>query len=244
MQKQFYPKQSKQTNTDPLQGGWQVGHSRTFEDMLTGRFKNEKNGSFSAIRITPVRAQEMIADVAVPAAQSLVWSVAVGLPSISVAMWMRWEWSAPLFIGACTILTSWISGMKKAQNSLMKTEEFSYEAASVEAASVEQRRKGSEISMVVVHEVSGLRNRMQIMEISDGVEEKDFAEFLNDIAAGRPLARKNWVGGGKKFSRDQYDQIIEKLLLASIITQSGSGGKVVSRAGKSAIAHMTGGIEI
>lgn len=242
MQKQFYPNTQKQSNTDQLQSGWQVGHTRTFEDMLTGRFKNEKNGSFSAIRITPVRSQEMIADVAVPAAQSLIWAVAVGLPSISVAMWMRWEWSAPLFIGACTILTSWISGMKKAQGSLMKTEEFSYEAASVEEASIEGERTGGEIRMEIIHEASGLRNRMQRMEISDGIREKDFIEFLYDVAAGKSIARKHWAGSKKKFSRDQYDQIIEKLLLASIITQSANGGKVLTNGGKRALQHMTRGI--
>ena len=238
MQKQFYPKQTKQTNHKCSQCGWGISYSHTFEDMLSGQFRNEKNGSFTATRTTPVRAAGMIPDVAVPAAQSLIWAVVVGLPSVSVSVWMRWEWSAPLFVAACSILASWIASMRRSEFSLVKTEEFSYTASEFSGGEVVAQKSEKPLRMEVVHEISGVRSRMQLLEISDGVGEEKFGSFLKDILAGKSIARKRWVGDGKPFSRDQYDEIIAALLSASIIGPASSGGKKLTRAGTASILHM------
>ena len=238
MPKQFYPKHPKQTNTKCSQCGWGLSYSHTFEDMLSGKFLNEKNGSFTAIRTTPIREPGLVPDVAVPAAQSLIWSIVVGLPSVSVALWMRWEWSAPLFVGATTILVSWISAMRRSEFSLVKTEEFSYEASEKSEETIAVAASGAPIKMEVVHEVSGMKTRMQLLELDDGIAETDFAKFLKDIMEGHSISRRNWAGKDRLFSRDQYDNIIEKLLLGSVIVQSASGGKALTKHGRRALQHL------
>lgn len=238
MQKQFYNKHPKQTNQKCSQCGWEISYSHTFEDMLSGKFSNEKNGSFTAVRTTPVRAAGMIPDVAVPVAQSLIWSIVVGLPSISVAMWMRWEWSAPLFIGATTILVSWISAMRRSEFSMVKTEEFSYEANERTEEAIVATPAAVAIKMEIVHEEGGLKTRMQLLELDDGISEGDFAEFLKHLLQGHSIARRNWAGKDKLFSRDQYDGIIEKLLLGSVIGPSASGGRSLTNGGRRALQHM------
>lgn len=238
MPNKFYPKQDKQTNSKCSQCGWEISYTHTFEDMLSGKFYNEKNGSFTAIRTTPVRAAGMIPDVAVPAAQTLIWSIVVGLPSVSVAMWMRWEWSAPLFVGATTILVSWISAMRRSEFSLVKTEEFSYAANEKSEGAVAAMANETPIKMEIIHEASGLKTRMQLLELKEGISEENFAIFLRDILAGRSMIRKHWAGKDKKFSRDQYDDIIDKLLDAAIIAPSLRGGKSLTNGGRRALQHM------
>lgn len=238
MPKELYSKQHKKTNNRCRQCGWDISYSHTFEDMLSGRFKNQKDGSFTATRTTPVRAPGMTPDVLVPVAQSFVWAIVVGLPSISVAMWLRWEWSAPLFVGACTILVSWISAMRKSEFSLSKTEEFSYTAnefGDVEMIADDHPRP---LRMEVIHEVSNIRSKMQLLDLPMSIGEREFKEFLIDILAGKSLARRNWAGSDKPFSRDGYDGMIEKMIGGSILVQSNNGKKVLSNGGRHAISAM------
>lgn len=206
--------------------------------MLSGRFKNQKDGSFTATRTTPARAPSMASDVLVPAAQSFIWAIAVGLPSISVAVWLRWEWSATLFVGACTILASWISAMRKSEFSLSKTEEFSYTANQVRDVEMIADDHSRPLRMEVIHEVSNIRSKMQLLDLPDSIGEREFSEFLKDILAGTSLARKNWTGSDKPFSRDGYDGMIEQMIDGSILVRSSSGKKVLSNGGRHAISAM------
>lgn len=238
MQKKLYNIPQGKTKSDCPNCGFHITRSHTFESVLSGEFSNPKNGSFSATRITPIRAASMEADVFVPAAQSLAWAVATALPSIAVSMWLRWEWSAPLFIGATTILVAWITAMTRSNSGLVKTEEFTYDASGEMDQGPGARAAGDGIKMELIHTTSGIRSRMQLMELSKSISEKAFGEFLKDILSGRSLARRNWVGDGKPFGRDAFDDMISKLIDGGIVLSAGNAGKTLTNAGRHMIAGL------
>lgn len=238
MHKEQYHNPQQKSNTECPTCGWKIGHSHTFENALFGQFSNEKNGDFTAIRTTPVRGPSLEADVLVPFAQSLITSIEAVILAIPLSIWLRFEWPILLFIWAGTMLVSWISAVKRAEFSQSKTEEFSYSASQKETGQAASQGGGGPLKLEVIHSISGIRNQMQILDLPGQITEEVFGAFLRDILAGRSLARTNWAGTGKPFSRDSYDGMIEKLLDASIIQPTINGGKMVSNGGKHAIARM------
>lgn len=243
MQEKLYHTKNSKSNSNCPSCGFAIHHSHTFEAVLSGQYENADGGSYTAVRSTPSRSAEIGADVLVPAAQSLIWSVAVTLPSISVAMFMRWEWSAPLFIGATTILVSWISAMRRSEFSMMKTEEFSFSPAEGSGAASAGVPPSPTMKLEVIHETSGIRSRMQLMEIGGRIDEEKFGTFLRDVAAGKSTIRKNWTPVAKHFSKDDYDEIIEKLLLAEVLERAKNGSTRLTANGKRTIkALVRGGI--
>lgn len=238
MHKEAYHNPRKKSNTGCSACGWKIGETHTFENALSGQFANEKNGDFTATRLTPLRAPSIEADVLVPLAQSSIISIEAVIVAIPLSIWMRFDWSVLLFIWAGTMLLSWISAVKKAEFSQVKSEEFSYSANQKESGQVAQATPGGPLQLEVIHTTSGLRNQMQILDLPGQVTEEIFTAFLRNILAGKSLARKHWAGTGKAFSRDGYDGMMEKLLEASIVQPSTNGGKMLSKGGKRALSIM------
>lgn len=238
MQNRSYHNPNKKTNNECPTCGWQIGHSHTFEQGLFGQFSNEKNGDFTAYRSTPVRGTSLEADVLVPLAQSLISSVGAIISAIPLSIWLGFEWPIFVLIWAASFLAAWLSAIKRSEFSIAKTEEFSYSANEKEVGAIAGQGRPGPLQMEVIHSSGGIRNQMQILDLPDQITEVDFAKFLRDILAGRSLARKDWAGTDKPFSRDGYDGMIDKLLAASIIQPSVKGGKILSNGGKHAIARM------
>lgn len=238
MQTKYNPTRHKQTNNECPHCGWEITGTHTFEQVLSGQFDNVNNGDFNAVRITPLRPSNLQSDVLVPAAQSLIWSLCTLLPSTILAMWLRWEWYAPLFVGATTILASWISAMKKSDLSLSKTEEFSYSANEFDARKITPDGETDGIELEIIHRGGGIIGRMQRMNLPSSVSVVDFIEFSKSAIGGKSLARREWAGKGKIFSRDGYDQLIAVLMNGGIIKDNPSGGKQLSMSGKHSLTAM------
>ncbi len=238
MHNEFYPKQHQKSNNECPTCGFEIASSQAFEQVLSGQFDNHKNGDFVATRGTPVRVSNMMSDVAVPAAQSLIWATVVMLPAVSISMAMRWEWSAPLFVGASTVLVSWISAMARSEKSLVKIEEFSYSASEISSKKVAASHNEKPFKMEVLHNYNGIKSTLQLLELPDTITNEMLGEYLRDILAGKSLARRNWTGQGKEFSRDSYDILTDKLLQAKIIISSANGKKILSNGGKHAVKAL------
>jgi hypothetical protein len=238
MHKKSYHKLPNKSKRECPTCGWEIGHSHTFENALFGQFSNEKNGDFNASRLTPARSPSIEADVLVPLAQSTITSIQAIISAIPLAIWLQWEWPFLLFIWAGTFLCSWISAVKRAELSQAKSEEFSYSANEKEAGQVAGQGGAGPLQMEIIHSTSGIKNRMQILQLPDQITEEIFGTFLRDILAGRSLARNNWAGTGKPFSRDSYDGMIGKLIEASIIQPTVSGGKILTNGGKHVVKRL------
>lgn len=238
MQKEFYTKSPKEANRICAHCGVERERFSTFEMVIGGGFKNEANGDYRAVRRTPLRATSMMSDVFVPAAQSVVTAIVFVAPTIVVSLWYRWSWYAPIAVGSVAILLAWIRALDEAKKALFKTDEFSYYGSEQQVGVASGEQASGPVRLEVVHETSGIRERMQLMELPGDISEKDFGGFLVDSLAGRGMTRKNWSGTGKPFSRDQFDGVMEKLEAAEMVCRLGNNKRVLTDAGKRAIKVM------
>lgn len=231
------PKRKKQNSKCP-HCGWQIATTFNFEQLLANGIPDGIEGDVSAYRSTPVRGPTIEADLLVPAGQALMSAIATMLPTTIVALWARWEWYAPILVGSATVLLQWFRFLNDQSRNTSIVEEFSYSASQPSNTKTPSTEDRSGLRMEIIHETSGIRSRMQLLELPEEMSETEFAGFLRDVAAGKPLARKHWVGDGKPFSRDVYDDMIDKLLLASIVSRAGNSGTKLTNGGRHGINAM------
>lgn len=232
------------TNTPNLQKnscsncGWEIRAGSTFEQVLSGNFDNPLGGDWTATRITPMRAGQLEADVLVPALQSLIWSVATALPACCVAMAFRWRWEAPAVVAATSVLVSWIASMKRVSLAASKVEEFSYIARDELTGTKSDVHPDQTIRLEVFDRGDGKTAALKIVDLPAGVEPLQFREFCQDVLAGKSMARENWAGSGKVFSRGKYDQLIKALRESGIVRSTKGVGTHLTVGGKHAIRRM------
>jgi hypothetical protein len=238
MRKKLYPRKTKKQNSDCPNCGFEIRAKYSFESVLAGGFSNPDNGAYDAIRKTPVRQASLEADVLVPAAQSLVGAVVTTLPAIIVAQLARWEWYSPLAIGACTILVQWFSIVKKLESERSIVEEFSYTPSEEIERPLAQGNPQEPVRLEVVSKDDNYGVAFKIVDLPQSVSGREFVGLCQGVLAGRSLARKNWVGEGKQFSRDQYDDLISAMMTAGLINAIPGKGKKLTLGGKHAIRRM------
>ena len=238
MHPNYTPKHAKQTNNDCPTCGWSFSKTGIFEQVMSGTFSGLDAAGYTATRTTPIRKPDLQSDVLVPAAQSLIWTVVVALPALSVSMFMRWEWAAPVFISAVTVLASWVSAMKRSENSQQKTEELTVSSSGKPSASETGYTNEPGVRLDIVHTGGDDIRRIEYAFLPKSVSSADFRKFCDEIVAGASLARRNWVGKGKIFSRDGYDQLIANLLENHIILAHHTGGKRLTERGRRTLTAM------
>jgi hypothetical protein len=234
----YNPKRPRKANSECPHCGWRIATTFNFEQLLANGIPDGIEGDVSAYRSTPVRGPTIEADLLVPAGQALMSAVATMLPTTIIGLWARWEWYAPILVGSATALLQWFRFLNDQGRNTSIIEEFSYSADRDHNRKTPSAKDRSGLRMEVVHETSGIRSRMQLLELPEQIGEAEFAEFLRDISAGKSLARKNWVGDGKPFSRDVYDDMIDKLLSTSIVNRVGNSGTKLTNGGRHAINAM------
>lgn len=234
----YNPKRPGKANSKCPHCGWRVASSFNFEQLLANGIPDGIEGDISAYRSTPVRGPTIEADLLVPAGQALMSAVATMLPTTIIALWARWEWYAPILVGSATVLLQWFRFLNDQSRSTSIIEEFSYSSDRDHIEEKPTAKNQPGLRMEVIHETSGIRNRMQLLDLPARLGEAEFAEFLRDISAGKSLARKNWVGDGKPFGRDVYDDMMDKLLSASIVSRMGNSGTKLTNGGRHAINAM------
>lgn len=233
-EKSYHKKQKSQNNNCP-QCGFHISYSHSFESILAGNFDNERDGSYTATRVTPLRAGTIEADVLVPAAQSLIWSVVVSLPAIPVAFWMRYEWYFPVAVGSVSMLVSWVSAMKRSDNSQAKVEEFQYTSNGELSEKHLDGPPPPGISLTVIDKTQKNNNSWKIVDLPKTVTQEKADEFLTGIALGKSVSRSEWTPERKHFTRDQYDEICASLLAGNIIIDIPGKGKRLTEVGKAAL---------
>jgi len=238
MRRKFYHTLPKQSNTDDPTTSSQSGISSAIENMVSGSLSDTNSGDYTLTITTPLFQSTLEGDFLVPLAQTLVsglLSVSVAVPAV---MLFGINWPVGLFIASVGSLVSWKVATKNAGLSREKTEEMSFYKASEKTAEISHAQSKNVVQLEVVHEENGLKNRMQFIDLPGQIGEADFAEFLRQISSGESLARINWVGQGKPFSRDTYDQLVTKLMAAGIICKAESGGKELTNGGRRAISRV------
>lgn len=243
MQDKLYLKNTKTQNNNCPTCGFHISYLHTFEQVLAGDFDNERDGSYTAHRSTPLRASTIEADVLVPVAQSAIWSIVVSLPAVPVAFWLRYEWYFPVAIGAVSMLISWISAMRRSESSQSKVEEFRYTSNDPQKKKGEPTPTSPGISLTVIDKTHQNAEAWKIIELPVGVTQEKTDEFFKGISLGKSISRAEWTPERKHFSRDQYDQIIASLLAGHIIIDIPGRGKRMTEIGKVAIAGYVESLE-
>ncbi len=240
MRRKFYHTLPKQSNTDDPTTASQSGISSAFENIASGRLSDTKSGDYTLTITTPLFKSELEGDVLVPLAQTLVSGILSASVAIPAVMLFGIDWPFGLFIASVGSLVSWKSAVKNAGLSREKTEEISFCQGTEKTSEISHTQSKSVVQLEVIHAENGLKNRMQLIDLPGQIGEADFAEFLRGILSGDSLARVNWVGEGKPFSRDTYDMLIVKLMAAGIICRSEKGGKELTNGGRRAISRVVG----
>lgn len=238
MKKQFYHIPKKQSNNNCTACARGSSVSSLFETIVGGQFSNTKSGDYNLVTTTPLFQPTLEGDVLVPLAQTLISGLLFVSVSIPVVMWVGFDWPLGLFFATNMSLVGWIRGIRNAAYSREKTEEMSFSQGTETTSQIARTQSENRVQLEVIHEVSGLRNHMQLLELPAQIGEDEFAGFLRDILAGKSLARDKWAGTGKPFSRGSYDGMMEQLLSASIIQTSVNNGKQLSNGGKHAIKRL------
>lgn len=238
MNSNYTPGKSKQQNTECVQCGFRIENTASFEQVLAGQFENKDNGSFDAVRETPVRAAKVEPDVLVPLFQSLITAIVTTLPATLVAMAFRWRWEAPLAIGATAILVSWFQSVTQARASLVKVERFSYTANEKSIAQVAKSSSLDPIRLEVVSKDDDFKAAMKIIDLPSRVSGTQFVSFCKDILAGKAISRKNWTPREKGFSRDDYDEMTEAMIAGGLLVSLPGEGKFLTAGGKHAVRRM------
>ncbi|KKK94246.1 hypothetical protein LCGC14_2684770 [marine sediment metagenome] len=238
MKENYTPRRPKKANSSCPHCGWQIATTFDFEQLLAKGIPEGIEGEVSAYRSTPVRGPTIEADLLVPAGQALMSAVATMIPTTIIALWARWEWYAPILIGSATVLLQWFRFLNDQSRNTSIIEEFTYVADQGHNRKTSPPNDKLGLRMEVIHKESGIKSRMQLLELPEQIGEVEFAEFLRDIAAGKSLARKNWTGDGKPFTRDTYDGMIDKLLSASVVNRAGNSGTKLTNGGRHAINAM------
>lgn len=244
MANRLYPTKRPKTKSNCPRCGFEIVAKHSFETILAGNFKNDDDGDYEAVRETPTRAYSLEADLLVPTGQALITTLIMALPVGTASSYFSWGWYPALAIISTVTAIAWAKCLETARASAVMIETFSYTASHGGVADVGDNDRGSAVRLEVVHETSGIKHKMQLLDLPAKISERQFAEFLTDILAGRSMARKNWTGSGKPFSRDVYDELLAKLVDAGILRLVENNEKRLTNGGRRAIAAMVRGGEI
>lgn len=237
------PPAKKQKDKCP-QCGWQISRGFNFEQILAGSLPENVNGDFNAFRSTPARTATIEADLLVPIGQVMVTAIVTALPSFALVSWLEWDWKITFVTGSVAILITWIRSLNLHEKTLSVIEEFSYSSS---GGSDGPRLRSQDRDAVKLEVVSSKRRsgmQMKIVDLPRGISRHQFAEFCQDILSGKSLARRDWVGSGKQFSRDEYDDLVIAMLEAGLIARVPGKGKSLTVGGRHALQCMISKSEI
>jgi len=218
----------------PIRAAWRG--KAAFE--MTAPWESEPpqlSGGGEYHRQAPARAASLESDVLVPLAQAGATGVVVALAGGVVAIWLRWPWWWPVAGGCLSMATAWLM-LLGAHRRLLWIYETVSEA--VEAVK-EEREPKSEQVLVELYQRTDNQNRVQArrFELPPGVTVRAFRDWARDVAGGRSAARAQWVGPGRPFSRDSYDQFSQAMEKLGILANVPGKGRQVTAGGRHLLAR-------
>lgn len=215
-----------------------VGQRGTLEQSIASIAGSGIVSDFEVKERNPVRAATLEADVIVPVAQALATGLMTTALSYTVAGLAGLDVRAVGTFGVGSLLATWIKLLVDSRRNLAEERRvYVFANRSKEHAGRPTASDGT-IRLEVVTSVNGIKNKMQYLDLPSGISEADFVEFCRQVLAGKSLARTNWAGSGKLFSRDVYDGLMACLLDAGIIEKKEKGGKTLSNGGRRAVEHL------
>lgn len=199
--------------------------------------------AFSELRReTPVRPPTIEADVLVPAAQAGLSGLAATIGATLGAVVWSWPWYIPVAVGGGAMCLTW-AGLLLANRGLLRTVErvvhrdLDGDGQVGEPRSEPEPRPVTEITVTVPKQGAA-----SVYFLKTDVDHGVLRSFCKAAVGGATLAVGSWAGGGKPFTRQQYDGLMAELTRAGLVEDlGGNKGRTLTRAGRHVLARIADG---
>ena len=238
MENKLYPTKKKKTSSKCPNCGFQISIHSTFESALSGKFDNPNEGAWSANSFSPLRKADLLSDVCVPGAQAGITALLLFPVAWGAVVFIGFDWMWAFSVSAVVLAGTWIRGINRLEMERGESREFSYEPVDGLGQVEMQAGQPRPISLEVLSKDDDFKASMKIVDLPSGVTATKFVEFSRSILAGKSLARRDWVGQGKEFSRDQYDGLMSAMAACGLVISVAGKGKMLTVGGKRALSRM------
>lgn len=194
----------------------------------------------------PAREPSLQGDVLVPAAQSLLTGLALGIPSSAVMGMLGYDTATSLatgaIIGLSAISVTWLIKMDAHSRLLWLVESVTGRDidGDGETGEPEPVAKADPVRLEVVSEPAPGKFSGLNIDLPVGVDRGLFAHWAAMVVNnGVSTGRTHWTGAGRPFSRELYDKFLIALETAGIIHDYGDGrGRVLTTGGKHSLQRF------
>lgn len=204
-------------------GQWRAARSTTLESTALAPWQPEPPApvapghSMTAIRQTPVRGQNLEADLATPFLQAIATGLFVSILGLYLA-WVRQGllWHHGLIAGVIAAGIYWLLTLSWNRKLLWLVEEIIQSDVDGDGQAGQPEPKKPVITFEVVDRAGGFNARL--FDLPEGVTEADLAELARGaLKEHRGLAESSWTGRGKPFSKPKFKELMDVLTEAGLV---------------------------
>jgi hypothetical protein len=232
----------------PEQSGYNITPRQTFKQTIPGITPTSPAmfEGYDYEKRQPAREPSLQGDVLVPAAQSLLTGLALGIPSAAVMGMLGYDTTAALATGAAVglsaISVTWLIKMDAHSRLLWLVESVTGRDidGDDEVGEPEPVARPEPVRLEVVNEDAPGKFAGLNIDLPVGVDRGLFAHWAAMVVNnGMPTGRTHWTGAGRPFSRELYDRFLVALETAGIIHDYGDGkGRVLTTGGKHSLKRF------
>lgn len=232
----------------PEQSGYNITPRQTFKQTIPGITPTSPAmfDGYDYEKRQPAREPSLQGDVLVPAAQSLLTGLAIGVPSAAVMGMLGYDTGASLATGAAIGLTAisvtWLIKMDAHSRLLWLVESVTGRDidGDGETGEPEPVARPEPVRLEVVKEAAPGKFAGMNIDLPEGVDRGLFAHWAAMVVNnGMSTGRTHWTGAGRPFSRELYDRFLVALETAGIIHDYGDGkGRVLTTGGKHSLKRF------
>lgn len=230
-------------------GQWRAARSTTLESTALAPWQPEPPApvapghSMTAIRQTPVRGQNLEADLATPFLQAIATGLFVSILGLYLA-WVRQGvlWHHGIIAGVVAAGIYWLLTLSWNRKLLWLVEEIIQSDVDGDGQAGQPAALQQQVTTLeMVHRDDGIQRRR--FDLPDGMTEVDLIDFASGVLVEhRGLAESSWTGRGRPFSKPKYRELLDVLgragLVAWVDDKNHAQGRKLTWAGRHALTKL------
>jgi hypothetical protein len=180
--------------------------------------------------LMPARAATAASDVVVPLLQAVGCGVAAAMLAGVAAWWLTWPAWTVWVTGCAVASVAWFRLLSSTRESLWAVRHTG-QAAPVAAAPQTVRVELSD------HDVEGRLRSMRLLDLP--IDDVRLRQFARAATGGAGLGVHSWTGGGRPFTRTEYELLTDALQGAGWLAPArGNRPRRLTAAGRSLLRQM------
>lgn len=205
-------------------GQWRASRQTTFDSSAIAPWEPPQapqahGQTMTAIRQTPVRGQNLEADLATPFLQAIATGLFVALLGLYLA-WVRegFLWHQGLIAGVVAAGLYWALALIWNRKLLWLVEEVIQQDITGDGE-IGQPAPPPPTTLEVIHKSEDNQvKRMLRFDLPDGLTEADIADLARGVLVEhRGLSESAWTGKGKPFSKPKFKALLDTLTAAGLV---------------------------